>query len=98
MNRAATSGMKLMVINLARAERRLAAVKAMFAEAGLEFTRVDAVDASRLSAAELAAACPPVRFYVANARRAAGRDRLRPISHEVLARGVRRRRTARRRV
>ena len=70
MNRAATSGMKLMVINLARAEQRLAAVKEMFAEAGLEFTRVDAVDASRISAAELAAACPPVRFYVANARRA----------------------------
>lgn len=82
MNRAATSGMKLMVINLARAERRLAAVKTLFAEAGLEFTRVDAVDASRLSAAELAAACPPVRFYFANARRARPGEIACALSHK----------------
>ena len=61
--------MKLMLINLARATRRLAAAKALFAEAGLGFIRIEAVDASRLSGAELAAACPPVRFYLANARR-----------------------------
>ena len=69
MKSAATSGMKLMVINLARAKQRLASVQELFARAGLDFIRVDAVDASLLSKADLAAACLPVRFYLANARR-----------------------------
>ena len=62
-------GMKLMMINLARATERLASVRALFAGAGLDFIRVDAVDASRLSKADLAATCSSVRFYLANARR-----------------------------
>ena len=69
MKSAVIPGMKLMVINLARATERLASVQALFAGAGLEFDRVDAVDASLLSKADLAAACSPARFYLANARR-----------------------------
>ena len=69
MTRAATPDMKLMVINLARATQRLASVQELFAGTGLDFIRVEAVDASRLSRADLAAACPPVRVYLANARR-----------------------------
>ena len=49
MKRATIPGMKLMVINLARATQRLASVQELFAGAGLEFARVDAVDATRLS-------------------------------------------------
>ena len=67
MTRATIPGMKLMVINLARATQRLASVQELFAGAGLDFTRVEAVDAARLSRADLVAACPPVRFYLANA-------------------------------
>ena len=69
MKPATIPGMKLMVINLARATQRLASVQELFAGAGLDFTRVEAVDAARLSKADLVAACPPVRFYLANARR-----------------------------
>ena len=49
MKSATMPGIKLMVINLARAAERLKSVQALFAGAGLGFIRVDAVDASRLS-------------------------------------------------
>lgn len=69
MMRATIPGMKLMVINLARATQRLASVQELFAGAGLDFARVDAVDVHSLSRDDLVAACSPVRFYLANARR-----------------------------
>ena len=61
--------MKSFVINLDRAPERLADTAKLFAGAGLAFERVPAVDARTLSPAELRAECPPVRFYLANARR-----------------------------
>ena len=82
MSGATTAGLKLMVVNLARATRRLAATKTQFAGAGLGFTRVEAVDASRLSRADLSAACPPVRFYLANARRARPGEIACALSHK----------------
>lgn len=82
MKCATIPGMKLMVINLARAPQRLASVQALFAGAGLEFIRVDAVDASLLAKDDLAAACPPVRFYLANARRARPGEIACALSHK----------------
>lgn len=82
MKPATIPGMKLMVINLARATQRLASVQELFAGAGLDFTRVEAVDASRLSRADLVAACPPVRFYLANARRARPGEIACALSHK----------------
>ena len=82
MKRTTIPGMKHMVINLARATERLASVQALFAGTGLEFVRVDAVDATRLSKADLVAACPPVRFYLANARRARPGEIACALSHK----------------
>jgi glycosyl transferase family 25 len=82
MKPATIPGMKLMVINLARATQRLASVQELFAGAGLDFIRVDAVDAARLPRADLAAACPPVRFYLANARRARPGEIACTLSHK----------------
>ena len=82
MKPATIPGMKLMVINLARATQRLASVQDLFAGAGLDFTRVEAVDAAGLSKADLAAACPPVRFYLANARRARPGEIACALSHK----------------
>ena len=61
--------MKLFVINLDRAPERLADTAKLFAGAGLAFERVPAVDARAMSDAERRRTAPPVRFYLANARR-----------------------------
>ena len=61
--------MKLLVINLDRAPERLADTAKLFADAGLAFERVPAVDARAMSDAERRRTAPPVRFYLANARR-----------------------------
>ena len=61
--------MKLFVINLDRAPERLADTAKLFADAGLAFERVPAVDARAMSDAERRRTAPPVRFYLANARR-----------------------------
>jgi len=61
--------MKCFVVNLDRDKDRLEATRALFETAGMEFERVNAVDARSMTATQLRKACPPVRFYLANARR-----------------------------
>lgn len=61
--------MKCYLVNLDRAPDRLEVSRRVFAEAGLPFERVAAVDGAKLSPAERRAACPPFRFYLANAHR-----------------------------
>ena len=61
--------MKCFVVNLDRDKERLETTRAMFASAGMDFERICGVDARAMTAAELHAACPRFRFYLANARR-----------------------------
>jgi len=61
--------MKCFVVNLDRDKERLETTRAMFSSAGMDFERIDAVDARAMTAAELHKACPRFRFYIANARR-----------------------------
>ena len=61
--------MTCFVLNLERDRERLEKTKSLFAPAGVNFERINAVDAHGMSAAELRAACPLFRFYLANARR-----------------------------
>lgn len=62
--------MKSYLINLDRGSDRLAVSAKLFADAGLAFERVPAVDGKALSRARRSEVCPPVRFYLANAHRA----------------------------
>ena len=61
--------MTCFVVNLERDKERLETTRSLFAPAGLDFERINAIDAHGMTAAELRTACPGFRFYLANARR-----------------------------